>query len=101
MRDDETRNGPRKKAGAGTDSNDQGAVMTGLPKVNSTLKRRPVWDRVILGGIESLTSWLMSGAEVSEDDLRDLRALRARLRGFEMALEARERAAGIMGEDEE
>lgn len=75
--------------------------MTGLPKVNSTLKRRPVWDRVILGGIESLTSWLMSGAEVSEDDLRDLRALRARLRGFEMALEARERAAGIMGEDEE
>ncbi len=76
--------------------------MTGLPRVHSTLRRRPVWDRVLLGGIENLTSWLMSGNEVSEDDLRDLRALRARLQGFAMALDARERAAGITdGEDDE
>ena len=75
--------------------------MTGLPRVNSTLRRRPVWDRVILGGIESLTSWLMIGAEVSEDDLRDMRALRARLRGFEQALEARERAAGVIIEEDD
>lgn len=75
--------------------------MTGLPSVRSNLRRRPVWDRVLLGGIESLTSWLMSGQEVSEDDLHDLRALRARLRGFETALEARERAAGIVIEDDE
>jgi hypothetical protein len=75
--------------------------MTGLPSVRSNIRRRPVWDRVLLGGIESLTSWLMSGQEVSEDDLHDLRALRARLRGFETALEARERAAGIVIEDEE
>ena len=75
--------------------------MTGLPRVNSTLRRRPVWDRVILGGIESMTQWLMAGAEVSEDDLRDMRALRARLRGFEMALEARERAAGVIIEGED
>lgn len=74
--------------------------MTGLPRVSSTLRRRPVWDRVILGGIESLTQWLMSGAEVTEEDLRDMRALRARLRGFEMALDARERAAGVMIEEE-
>lgn len=75
--------------------------MTGLPRINSNLRRRPVWDRVLLGGIESLTQWLMSGAEITEDDLHDLRALRARLRGFENALEARERAAGSVMEDEE
>jgi hypothetical protein len=75
--------------------------MTGLPRITSNLRRRPVWDRVLLGGIESLTQWLMSGAEVTEDDLRDLRALRARLRGFENALDARERAAGIVIAEEE
>lgn len=75
--------------------------MTGLPRIQSTTRRRPVWDRVILGGIESLTAWLMGGAEVSEEDLRDLRALRARLRGFEHALEARERAAGVVIEESE
>jgi hypothetical protein len=74
--------------------------MTGLPRINSNLRRRPVWDRVILGGIESMTQWLMSGAEVTEDDLRDLRALRARLRGFDQALQARENAAGSVVEDE-
>ena len=73
--------------------------MTGLPRIQSTMRRRPVWDRVLLGGIESMTSWLMSGAEVTEDDLRDMRALRARLRGFEHALEARERAAGVVIEE--
>lgn len=75
--------------------------MAGLPRITSNLRRRPVWDRVLLGGIESLTQWLMSGAEVTEDDLHDLRALRARLRGFENALDARERAAGIVMEEEE
>lgn len=75
--------------------------MTGLPSVRSNLRRRPVWYRVLLGGIESLTSWLMSGQEVSEDDLHDLRALRARLRGFESALASRERAAGIVIEEDE
>ena len=68
--------------------------MTGLPPIRSTLRRRPVWDRVVLGGIENLTQWLMSGAEVSDDDLADMRALRLRLRAFDQALEARERAAG-------
>jgi hypothetical protein len=75
--------------------------MTGLPRVQSTIRRRPVWDRVLLGGIESMTAWLMSGAEVTEDDLRDMRALRARLRGFENALDARERAAGIVMEEDD
>lgn len=69
--------------------------MTGLPPVRSTLRRRPVWDRMVLGGIESVTQWLMSGAEVSEDDLNDMRALRMRLTAFNQALEARERAAGV------
>ena len=68
--------------------------MSGLPPIRSTLRRRPVWDRVVLGGIENLTQWLMSGAEVSDDDLADMRALRLRLRAFDHALDARERAAG-------
>jgi hypothetical protein len=72
--------------------------MTGLPRVHSTVRRRPVWERVILGGIESMTEWLMRGDDVSEADLIDMRALRQRLRAFDMALEARERAAGIGGD---
>ena len=68
--------------------------MSGLPPIRSTLRRRPVWDRVVLGGIENLTQWLMSGAEVSDDDLADMRTLRLRLRAFDQALDARERAAG-------
>ena len=75
--------------------------MTGLPRVHSTLRRRPVWDLVLLGGIERLTERLMGGMEFSADDLADMRALRQRLRAFDQALEARERAAGIMGETEE
>ena len=75
--------------------------MTGLPRVHSTLRRRPVWDRVLLGGIENMTQWLMSGAEVSADDLADMRALRLRLRAFDQALEARERAAGMKEDEDE
>ncbi len=75
--------------------------MTGLPPVRSTLRRRPVWDRVVLGGIEAMTSWLMSGAEVSDDDLHDMRQLRIRLRAFDQALDARERAAGAVLEEVE
>lgn len=72
--------------------------MTGLPRVHRTTRRRPVWDRFVLGGIERLTEWLMSGDEVSEADLDDLRDLRNRTRAFENALTARENAAG-MGEE--
>lgn len=75
--------------------------MTGLPPIRSSLRRRPVWDRVLLGGIESMTQWLMSGAEVSEDDLSDMRALRMRLKAFDQALAARERAAGVVLEEEQ
>ena len=65
-----------------------------LPRVHSTLRRRPVWDMVVLGGVERLTERLMSGTEFSDDDLGDMRALRQRLRAFDAALEARELAAG-------
>lgn len=74
--------------------------MTGLPRVQSTLRRRPVWDRMVLGGVESLTQWLMSGADCSEEDLHDMRQLRIRLRAFDQALDARERAAGMLIEEE-
>lgn len=69
--------------------------MSGLAKIRSSLRRRPVWERFVLGGFERLTDWLMSGDEVSEADLDDLRALRMRVRGFDKALAAREAAAGI------
>lgn len=74
--------------------------MTGLPRIQSTLRRRPVWEYVLLGGIERLTERLMSGAECSEEDLHDMRALRLRLRAFDQALDARERAAGAVIEEE-
>ncbi len=73
--------------------------MTGLPRIQGTVRRRHVWESVILGGLERLTERLMGGAEMSEDDLADMRALRARLRAFDRALEARERAAGIVIEE--
>ncbi len=73
--------------------------MTGLPPITSTIRRRAVWDMVLLGGIERMPERLMGGAEMSEDDLADMRALRARLRAFDRALEARERAAGIVIEE--
>lgn len=69
--------------------------MTGLSRISPTSRRRPVWDHVLLGGIERLTERLMSGVEFSEDDLSDMRNLRQRLRAFDRALEARERAQGI------
>jgi hypothetical protein len=69
--------------------------MAGLAKIRSNLRRRPVWERFVLGGFERLTEWLMSGDEVGETDLEDLRALRMRVQGFDRALTAREAAAGI------
>jgi len=72
--------------------------MNGLPRVARTTRRRPVWDRFILGGFERLTEWLMGGDEVTEADLDDLRELRRRARAFDDALTARERAAGLEAE---
>jgi len=69
--------------------------MTGLPRVPSSTRHRPTWEIVVLGGIERLTEQLMSGREFSDADLEDMRALRQRLRAFDNALAARERAAGL------
>lgn len=73
--------------------------MTGLPRVQSTVRRRMIWETVVLGGVERLTEKLMSGDEIPEADLTDMIALRQRLRAFDSALTARERAAGIVLED--
>ncbi len=75
--------------------------MTGLPRVQSTVRRRPIWELVILGGIERLTERLMGGDEIPEADLTDMIALRQRLRAFDSALTARERQAGIVLEGAE
>ena len=75
--------------------------MNGLPRVTTNLRRRAVWDMVLLGGIERLTERLMSGAEFTESDLADMQALRRRLQAFSNALDARERAAGIVMDGEE
>lgn len=69
--------------------------MQGLPQTNSSRTKRAVWEIAVLWPIERLTEHLRSGAFVPEDDLHDMYALRQRLRAFDMALEARERAAGI------
>lgn len=73
----------------------------GLPRVSSTVRRRMVWEMMILGGVERLTEWLMKGDEVTDADLQDLIALRQRLRAFDAALTARERAAGVVLEETE
>lgn len=69
--------------------------MTHLPQVPSNYSRRRVWEYMVLHPVERLTEHLRSGAYVSEDDLHDLWLLRQRLRAFDAALEARERAAGV------
>ena len=76
-------------------------MTAGLPRIQTTYRRKPVWDMVLLGGIERLTERLMSGADFTDDDLMDMQALRRRLQAFSNALDARERAAGIVMEEEE
>lgn len=75
--------------------------MNGLPAAPNTRRRRPVWELTLLGGIERLTEHLMSGHEIPSEDLADLHALRQRLRAFDNALSARERAADAMIERDE
>lgn len=72
--------------------------MTGLPAIKPTTRRRPIWDYIILGGIERLTESLMRGDEFTDDDLDAMKSLRQRLQGFDRALTQRERAAGIVEE---
>lgn len=69
--------------------------MPVLPQTPSTRSKRAIWEMLILWPIERLTEHLYSGAHVPEDDLQDMYALRQRLRAFDQALEAREKAAGI------
>ena len=75
--------------------------MNGLPRIASSVRRRLVWEAVILGGLERLTERLMSGDEIPEADLQDMIALRQRLRAFDAALTRREQAAGVVLEDME
>lgn len=64
--------------------------MTGLPRVPSSLRRRPVWERMTLRPLEGLTEWVMSGAEISADELADLKSLCQRADALKRAIEARE-----------
>lgn len=50
---------------------------------------------MILWPLERVTEHLMSGEYIPEDDLRDLYAIRRRLRALDDALAMRERMAGI------
>lgn len=72
-----------------------------IPASKPMNRRRPVWEFVILGALERLTEWLMRGDAINDDDLADLLSLRQRLRAFDAALTAREKAAGIVLEDAE
>ena len=64
--------------------------MTGLPRVPSTLRRRPIWERMTLQPLERMTEWVMSGDEISADDLKDMKALVQRAAALGRAIEARE-----------
>lgn len=75
--------------------------MPTLPEIPSTRRRRAIWEIFVLGGIERITEHLMRGHEIPDADWSDLNALRQRLRGLDKALDARERAAGAVIEDED
>ena len=75
--------------------------MSSLPAVPSSRRPRPVLDTFVFGGIERLTEHLMRGNEIPEADWADLRMLCQRFKALENALDARERAAGAVLEDDE
>lgn len=66
-----------------------------LPQIPSVRTKRSIWEICILWPVERMTEHLYSGAYIHDDDLKDMYALRQRLRAFDKALEAREIAAGI------
>jgi hypothetical protein len=72
-----------------------------IPRSASTLKRRPVLEKFVFGGIEHITEWVMrSYDDISDEDERDIEQLIARVKALERAIEARKRAAGQLVEDE-
>jgi hypothetical protein len=72
--------------------------MPGLPKAPSTVRRRLVWETMIIGGLERLTDSLRRGDEFSDADLHDMRALDMRLHAFSAALAQRIEQARAQGE---
>jgi hypothetical protein len=72
--------------------------MPGLPKAPSTVRRRLVWETMIIGGLERLTDSLRRGDEFSDADLRDMQALDMRLHAFSAALAQRIEQARAQGE---
>ena len=70
--------------------------MTGLREIPGTHRRRAVWEAFALGGFERLTEGLMSGRAFTDDDLKDMQALRQRADAFGRALDAREKAEGVV-----
>jgi hypothetical protein len=72
--------------------------MPGLPKAPSTLRRRLIWEVMIIGGVERLTDSLRRGDEFSDADLRDMQALDMRLSAFSAALAQRVEQARAQGE---
>lgn len=73
-------------------------TVPGLPKAPSTLRRRLVWETMIVGGIERLTDSLRRGDEFTDADLRDMQSLDRRLGAFSDALASRIAQAAAQGE---
>jgi len=72
--------------------------VPGLPKAPSTVRRRLVWETMIIGGLERLTDSLRRGDEFSDGDLKDMQALDMRLNAFSDALAQRVMQANAQGE---
>ena len=70
----------------------------GLPKAPSSLRRRLVWETMILGGVERMTESLRRGDEFTDGDLHDMQALAMRLSAFNAALAMRIETARAQGE---
>lgn len=61
-----------------------------LHRVRATTRRRPVWDRLLVGGVHRLTEWVMSGDEITAADLADLKDFTRAAQALGRAIEARE-----------
>ena len=62
------------------------------------MRRRLIWEVMIVGGLERLTDSLRRGDEFSDADLKDMQALDMRLNAFSDALAQRVMQAQAQGE---
>jgi len=72
--------------------------MSGFPRVPSTRRTRPLWERFAVSPLYGLTEFLMAGEAISDSDVHELRALRNQAEAFVRAFDVRAAQAAAQGE---